>query len=64
MLPKMESAASREALHAVLVHLRSQHLNTHGLVMERVSSHLHFMKKTSLLRSSTIEHVQRTLRKK
>ena len=37
-------AASRKALHSMLAHLRSQHLNTHGLVMERMSSHYQLVK--------------------
>ena len=48
----------------LLVHMRSQHLNTHGLVMERISCHFLIVKKNHLLQSSTIENVQRTIREK
>ena len=60
---QMGGPASREALHTVLAHLRSQHLNTHGLVMERMSRHFHHVKKTNLLFLSTIGHLQRTVGK-
>ena len=63
MLPKMDGTASREALHAVLVHLRTLHLKTHGLVMEKCSI-VSWWKKRNLLQLSSIEHVQRTIRKK
>ena len=63
MLLTMDRAGRREALHVVLVHKRSQHLNMHGLVIKRMSRQFQLVKKKKMLQFITIEHVQRTVHK-
>ena len=52
------SNTMREALCAVLVNLRSQHLNTHGLFMERMSSHFQLVAHSCRSQSVAHTHTQ------